>query len=446
MKPLMIVTAPVATRSGYGSHSRDLVRSLIEMDRFDIRINSMKWGNCPMNALNDRDPNDKVILDRILTSPNVERQPEVHIQISVPNEFTPLAKYNIGITAGIETTIATPEWVQGMNKMDLNIVPSKFAKETFERTVYEQIDENTQQKAGELRVTKPIEVLFEGVDTNIYKHLKEIKSEDLKAEFDKISEKVVFLYTGHWLQGNLGNDRKDTGMLIKTFLETFKNYQKPPALLLKTSGANFSIIDRNDVADKIVSIKNSVKGKLPPVYFLHGDLTDEEMNEMYNHPKVRAHVTFTHGEGFGRPLLEATLSEKPVVAPNWSGHIDFLSKANSILLPGALTSVSPESFPKEMIGENAQWFTINYQYASQVLKKLYKGVRKENLKAKNLANFNRSKFSLKAMTKKFGVILDNYLPKFEEQPQQVNLNLPKLKKVGNNNEPPKLNLPKLKKV
>ena len=103
----MIVTAPVATRSGYGSHSRDLVRSLIEMDRFDIRINSMKWGNCPMNALNDRDPNDKVILDRILASPNVERQPEVHIQISVPNEFTPLAKYNIGITAGIETTIAT---------------------------------------------------------------------------------------------------------------------------------------------------------------------------------------------------------------------------------------------------------------------------------------------------------------------------------------------------
>ena len=126
MKPLMIVTAPVATRSGYGSHSRDLVRSLIEMDRFDIKINSMKWGNCPMNALNERDPNDKVILDRILTSPNVERQPDVHIQISVPNEFTPLAKYNIGITAGIETTIATPEWVQGMNKIDMNIVPSNF--------------------------------------------------------------------------------------------------------------------------------------------------------------------------------------------------------------------------------------------------------------------------------------------------------------------------------
>jgi len=446
MKPLMIVTAPVATRSGYGSHSRDLVRSLIEMDRFDIKINSMKWGNCPMNALNERDPNDKVILDRILTSPNVERQPDVHIQISVPNEFTPLAKYNIGITAGIETTIATPEWVQGMNKMDMNIVPSNFTKETFERTIYEQIDENTKQKAGELRLTKPVEVLFEGVDTNVYKKLTKIESEDLKAEFEKIPEKNIFLYTGHWLQGNLGNDRKDTGMLIKTFLETFKNYSKPPALLLKTSGANFSIIDRNDIADKIASIKDSVKGKLPNIYFLHGDLTDEEMNEMYNHPKIRAHITFTHGEGFGRPLLEASLSEKPVVAPNWSGHIDFLTKTNAILLPGALTDVSTESFPKEMIGENAKWFTINYQYASQVMKKLYKSNRKEILNAKKLANYNRGKFSLKAMTSQFSKILDNYLPKFEQQPQQVNLNLPKLKKVGENSEPPKLKLPKLKKV
>jgi hypothetical protein len=97
MKPLMLITAPVATRSGYGSHSRDLVRGLISMDKFDIHINSMPWGNCPMNALNDKDPNDKVILDRIIQQQNLQRQPEIHIQISVPNEFTPLAKYNIGI-------------------------------------------------------------------------------------------------------------------------------------------------------------------------------------------------------------------------------------------------------------------------------------------------------------------------------------------------------------
>ena len=142
-------------------------------------------------------------------------------------------------------------------------------------------------------------------------------SEELKDAMGNIEERFVFLYTGHWLQGNLGQDRKDTGMLVKTFLETFKNKPSPPALLMKTSGATFSVIDRNEIQEKIDDIKATVKGKLPPVYFLHGNLTDEEMNQMYNHVKVKAHITFTHGEGFGRPLLEASLSEKIVIAIIW---------------------------------------------------------------------------------------------------------------------------------
>ena len=444
MKPLMLITGPVATRSGYGSHSRDLVRALIAMDKFDIHINSLKWGNTPMNALDDKNPNDKIILDRIIYDNNLPRQPEVHIQISVPNEFTPLAKYNIGITAGIENTAPKPEWVQGMNKMDMNIVPSKFVKGVFESVTYEEMDEQTKQKIGELRIIKPIEVLFEGADTNIYKVVKDI-SEEFKAEMSEIPEKFIFLYTGHWLQGGLGEDRKDTGMLLKTFLETFKNKPRPPALLMKTSGATFSIIDRNEIRQKIEDIKDTVTGKLPPVYFLHGDLTDEEMNEMYNYPKVKAHITFTHGEGFGRPLLEASLSEKIVIASDWSGHKDFLNKNNSVLLPGAMTNVHQSALPKEMLVEGAQWFTINYQYASQVMKDVVKNTRQYNMKAKRQAMYNRVNFSLNKMTKDFGKILDKYLPKFEEQPQAVNLKLPKLKKVGEST-PAKIKLPKLKKV
>ena len=431
----MLITAPVATRG------------LISMDKFDIHINSMPWGNCPMNALNDKNPNDKVILDRVIQQQNLQRQPEVHIQISVPNEFTPLAKYNIGITAGIETTAPKPEWIQGMNKMDLNIVPSKFTKEVFEKTTYEQMDEKTNQKIGEVKVLKPIEVLFEGIDTNIYKKTDKI-SEEFNKEMNKISEKFAFLYTGHWLQGGLGEDRKDTGMLVKTFLESFKNHKRPPALIMKTSGATFSIIDRNDILQKIEEIKKTVKGNLPKIYVLHGDLTDEEMNEMYNHPKVKAHVSFTHGEGFGRPLLEASVSEKPVIAPNWSGHIDFLNKQNAVLLPGSLTKVPAASLPKEMHVEQAQWFTINYQYASQMLKSIFKSKKNFTFKAKKLAMYNRVSFSLDNMNKKFETMLDNYLPKFQEQAQSVNLKLPKLKKVGDDKpaEPTKMKLPKLKRV
>ena len=444
MKPLMLITGPVATRSGYGSHSRDLVRSLIAMDRFDIKINSLPWGNTPMNALDENNHEDIKIIERILTTNEMPRQPDVHIQISVPNEFTPIAKYNIGITAGIENTAPKPDWIQGMNRMNMNIVPSKFVKGIFESVTYEEVNEQTKQKTGELKCTTPIEVLFEGVDTKIYKKTKEI-SDELKVEMSSIEERFVFLYTGHWLQGDLGQDRKDTGMLLKTFLETFKNKPSPPALVMKTSGATFSIIDRNEIKQKIEEIKDTVKGHLPPVYFLHGNLTDKEMNQMYNHPKVKAHNTFTHGEGFGRPLLEASLSEKIVIAPNWSGHKDFLNKNNSVLLPGAMTNVHQSALPKEMLVEGAQWFTINYQYASQVMKDVVKNTRQYNMKAKRQAMYNRVNFSLNKMTKDFGKILDKYLPKFEEQPQAVNLKLPKLKKVGEST-PAKIKLPKLKKV
>jgi len=444
MKPLMLITGPVATRSGYGSHSRDLCRSLIAMDKFDIQINSLRWGNCPMNALDESKPEDVEILSRILSNNELPRQPEVHIQISVPNEFTPIAKYNIGVTAGIENTAPKAEWIQGMNRMNMNIVPSKFVKGIFESVAYEEINEQTKQKTGELKCTSPIEVLFEGADTKIYNKTKDI-SDDLKAEMDSIEERFVFLYTGHWLQGELGQDRKDTGMLLQTFLETFKNKPNPPALVMKTSGATFSVIDRNEIKEKIEDIKNTVKGTLPPVYFLHGDLTDEEMNQLYNHPKVKAHITFTHGEGFGRPLLEASLSEKIVIAPNWSGHIDFLNKNNSVLLPGVMTDVHKSALPKEMLVEGAKWFTVNYQYASQVMKDVLKNNRKYGMMAKKQSMYNRVNFSMDKMTKDFGKILDRYLPKFEEQPQQVDLKLPKLKKV-NGDKPKEIKLPKLKRV
>ena len=444
MKPLVLVTGPPATRSGYGAHTRDLIWALIGMDKFDIHVNSLRWGNTPMNALDENNPKDKLIIDRLLTSNSLPRQPDIHFQVSVPNEFTQVGKYNIGITAGMENTIPKPEWIEGLNRMDMNIAVSEFVKSTFSSAVFDKLDENTKQKVGEVRLAKPMEVLFEGADLSIYKKTKEF-SKELVDEMELIPEKFVFLYTGHWLQGDLGQDRKDTGMLVKTFLETFRNKKRKPALLLKTSGSSFSIIDRNEILKKIEDIKIAVSGDLPNIYIMHGDLLDEEMNELYNHPKVKAHITFTHGEGFGRPLLEACFSEKPIIAPNWSGQVDFLNKSNAVLLPGILTDVHKSAIPKEMLQENSQWFTVNYQYASKVMVDVFKNYKKYTLNAKKLAIVNKGKFSLAAMNKKFESILNKYLPKFEQQPQAVNLKLPKLKKVGDN-EPTKMKLPKLKRI
>ena len=444
-RPLVLVTAPVGTRSGYGSHSRDICRSLIDMDKFDIKIWPVRWGNTPQNALNEKDPKDIPIIQRLLPNPNMDRQPDIHFHIVVPNEFQPLGKFNIGITAGLETTVMPPMWLEGLNRMNLNIVPAKFIKESLLKTSFDKHDQKTKQKIGVIKNEKPIEVLFEGADTEIYKTTKEF-SKDLVETFNEIEEDWCFLFVGHWLQGGLGNDRKDLGMLLKTFLETFKNQPKRPALILKTSGAAPSILDREEIVTKVNQIKNTVDGTLPNIYVLHGDLEDDEMNGLYNHPKVKAHVSFTHGEGFGRPLLEASLSGKPVIAPNWGGQVDFLDSNNSILLPGSLNNVKKESFPKNMYVEGAQWFTVNYNYASKTLKDIFDNYSKYVVKGTKLAIMNNTKFSLDKMTESFEEILDKHLPKFEEPPKSVDLQLPKLKKIGEVKEKPKVELPKLKKV
>ena len=440
-KPICLVTAPIATRSGYGAHSRDICRALIKLDKYDVKIWNVRWGNTPMNALIKDDPNDQMLIERLLGEPQLPKQPDLHVHIVIPNEFQVVGKYNIGITAGLEMTACPPQWIEGMNRMDLNIVPSYFVKECMDKINFDVQNEQTKEVQGVLRNEKPIEVLFEGTDTNIFKKTNEFTKE-LVDEMKNVKESFNFLYVGHWLQGALGEDRKDSGMLVKVFLETFKNQKNKPGLIMKTGGATFSVLDRETIIHKINSIKAEIKGELPNIYVVHGDFTDEEMNELYNHPKVKAHVTLTHGEGFGRPLLEATISQKPVIAPNWSGHLDFLPKSSAVLLNGGLQPVGKGSVPADFYVDGSQWFTVNYQGASMVLKDVYKNYKQYTLNAKKLGIVNKSKFSLDAMTKKLGEILDRYVPEF---PKQVQLQLPKLKKTTNK-EPKKLKLPKLKKV
>jgi hypothetical protein len=219
-KPVCLVTAPVATRSGYGAHARDIVRSLIELDKYDVKIWNVRWGNTPMNALNSQEPRDKQIIDRLLQNPQLPNQPDIHIHIVIPNEFQPIGKYNIGITAGLECTVCPPSWLEGMNRMNLNIVPSTFVKDVFEKTKFDVQDEKTGQIRGKVSLNKKTEVLFEGADTNTYKKVNKF-SQMLQTEMNKIDETFNFLFVGHWIQGGLGNDRKDTGMLVKVFFRNF---------------------------------------------------------------------------------------------------------------------------------------------------------------------------------------------------------------------------------
>jgi hypothetical protein len=370
------------------------------------------------------------MLDAMLNNQQLPKQPDVWMQITVPNEFQPVGKYNIGVTAGIETTLCDADWVEGVNRMNLTLVSSEHAKSVFKNSRFEKRNSQTQQVEGIVELKAPIEVLFEGADLNKYKIIDLPSDSQILEVLNEIPESFCYLFVGHWIKGDQGEDRKDISGLIKTFLETFKGQKVRPALIVKTSSATSSIMDRESILDKIRIIEEQVGGDLPSIYLLHGDLLDEEVNELYNHPKVKAFVSFTKGEGFGRPLLEASLIAKPVIASNWSGHTDFLSNDMSILLPGEVKPIHPSAVVERMLLAESGWFTVNYKKASGVLVDVYKNYKKYVDGAKRQSYRSRTEFSLDKMAEKLISIIDSKVPKPVEfkLPQLKKIELPKLKK------------------
>ena len=420
MKPTLVFQAPVATRSGYGDHARDLLHSLYKLDKFEIKVVSTRWGTTPMDALNYDNPFHKWVVDSIIPKP--DQKPDIYIQVTVPNEFQPLGHYNIGITAAIETTHCPLDWVHGCNRMDLIIVPSEHSKKSLVDSVYNEADNNTKQLVAQHKIQKPVEILFEGFNENF-------GTEEVAyvSELNAIKEDFAFLFVGHWLRGDLGEDRKNVGMMIKTFAMAFKNEKVKPALVLKTSSAGFSVIDRETTIKKIKEVLGNDYSKVP-VYLLHGDLTESEMNGLYEHPKVKAMLNFTKGEGFGRPLLEFSLTGKPVIVSNWSGHIDFL-KQGAVLLEGELKPVH-ESAADQFLLKEAQWFNVNISKALSSIKDVYKNYDKYKTASFQLGKQNKQNFSLEKMTKLFDGILNQYGIYTKVQPKFQQLQLPKLKTLN----------------
>lgn len=421
MKPTLVFQAPIATRSGYGDHARDLLHSLYKLDKFEVKVISTRWGQTPMDALNYDNPFHKWVVDSIV--PKLETKPDIYIQVTVPNEFQPVGHYNIGITAAIETTHCALDWIHGCNRMDLIIVPSEHSKKSLADTVYNEQDNNTKQLIAQHRINKPVEILFEGFDEMDFgtDHVAHID------QLDAIKEDFAFLFVGHWLRGDLGEDRKNVGMMIKTFAMAFKNEKVKPALVLKTSSAGFSVMDREKTIKKIKEVLGSDYKKVP-IYLLHGDLTPTQMNGLYEHKKVKAMLNFTKGEGFGRPLLEFSLTGKPVIVSNWSGHTDFL-KQGAVLLEGELKPVH-ESAADQFLLKESQWFNVNISKALTIIKDVYKNYDKYKVDSFQLGKQNKQNFSLEKMTKLFDVILNQYGIYSKIQPKFQQLQLPKLKMLN----------------
>jgi len=421
MKNTFIISCPIDTYSGYGARARDFVKSVVKLDKYDVKILSQRWGSTTQGFIKDNKEEWGFIEKLII--PGLKEKPDYWCQITVPNEFSPAGKYNIGLTAGIETTNCDIEWIRGCNRMDLILTSSEHSKSTFINSQFQ----NSERKDDIVKLNKPIEVLFEGGDLDTYKITKDFNNKELYNQINSIKEDFAYINVGHWMQGDFGHDRKNIAFTIKSFYETFKNKENQPALILKTCRVNASIGDKEVIQRKINDIRDSIEGKnIPSIYLLHGEFTNKEMNEIYNHPKVKAMVSFTKGEGFGRPLLEFSLVNKPIIASGWSGHLDFLHKDHVALCGGKINPIDKSAQVKGMLIEGSQWFDVDHNYVNHFYQEIVNNYDVWLEKAKKQGKISREEFCFDKMTKKISELFDRNLSKL---PKKMELKLPGMDKI-----------------
>lgn len=390
IKPSCVISCPVDTYSGYGARSRDIVKSLIDIkgDEWDIKILPQRWGDTPHGFLQDNDIDYK---DRFIYSVS---EVDIWVQITVPNEFRRIGKHlNIGITAGIETDKCPDNWIQGLSSMDLILVSSNHSKEGIIK-LHPSLEGKTK-------------VLFEGYNDGIYKKTHKLLYHELKENITNINEDFLFLFVGHWLPGSFGHDRKNVSLLIKLFYETFKNKHKKPGLILKTAMSTPSHMDYHNIKKSIENIKQSVNSNiLPNIYLLSGDLLDTDVNELYNHPKVKSMISLTKGEGFGRPLLEFGATGKPIITTNYSGHKDFLNPDYTTLLSGELNEVD-KSVQNNFIIPGSKWFDVDQVQACNTMSDIFNNYKKYKNKSIKQQDWIKNKFTLNHMSKVLNDILND---------------------------------------
>ena len=227
------------------------------------------------------------------------------IQVTIPNEWAPMAPINIGVTAGIETTKVAPIWLEKANQMNKIITISRHSKEVFLNTVYEGVDKDTGQK-GYLKCMKEIDI--------VHYPTKDFKSIDVELNLET---KFNFLTVAQW------GPRKNLHSTVGWFVEEFIDNPNV-GLIVKTFAKGGSIIDRYSAEQELNKFLKKYDNRQCKVYLLHGDMSDQEMHSLYAHKNIHCLVSLTHGEGFGLPLFEAAYSGLPVLATDWSGHLDFL--------------------------------------------------------------------------------------------------------------------------
>jgi glycosyltransferase involved in cell wall biosynthesis len=382
----VVLRAPILTSSGYGVHGRQIAKWLLaEMDKrpteLDVYFDVVPWGMTPWIVNQNFEDG---LVKRIIERSQKKEHYDLSLQLQLPNEWNPfLADKNIGLTAAVETNLCNPDWIPAVNRMDMVIVPSEFTKQCFE---------NTTSETNKLTTTIQVvpESWFEECRTAV-RGISCLEDKlNLTTDFNFL---VVSQFTGN----NPENDRKNIAYTIKWLMEEFAN-TPGVGVVIKTNFGRLTTIDKQNSL-RVLSqlVYETRKGPWPNVYLLHGAMNNKEMVGLYTHPKIKALVNLSAGEGFGLPLLEAAACGLPVVATNWSAHTEFLNKGKFVKIDYGLQQIHQSRVDKNIFMSNAKWARPDEVDAKKKLKKFFESSRTPEEWAKDLQVKIRADYSPEAI-------------------------------------------------
>lgn len=371
----VLLRGPSLTQSGYGVHCRQVASWLLSKKDISVKFQALPWGDTPW-ILNSNFGNGLVgkIMENTVDVTTIQpREYDVTFQLQLPNEWDKnLGKFNVGLTAGVESDVCHPDWVTACNKMDVVVVPSSHTATCF-------------SNSGNL--TKPMHVVPESF-------CQEILDPETSVELPKFNTNFNFLLFGQFTGDNPFNDRKNLFFTLKWLFETFKD-DSDVGIVLKTNVGRNTLIDKRRTHDIANAIKKECRklSPFPRLHILHGELSNKEVAALYRHPQIKALVTATRGEGYGLPILEAAASGLPVIATGWSGHTDFLKHGKYINLAYNISNVHHSRIDGAIFVQNSKWAEVKEDDFKSKVKKFREAPSIPKDWATELASVLREKYS-----------------------------------------------------